>query len=75
MYVEDSWKYCFCQSFGKRILQKCDDHCITPVTLQSFKPSKEYSRFLLCRGFCFIAALTNLATDLSILWKANPAVN
>ena len=24
------------------------------------------------RGFCFIAALTNLATDLYILWKANP---
>ena len=53
MYVEDSWKYSFCQSFRKKILQKCDDHCIIPVTLQSFKPSREYSRFLLYRGFFF----------------------
>ena len=33
------------------LLQKCDDHCIIPVTLQRFKPSSEYSRFLLYRGF------------------------
>ena len=44
------------------------------MILQSFKPSREYSRFLLYRGFYFVAALTNLATDLNILWKANPAV-
>ena len=51
MYVEDSRKYSFCQSFSKKFVQKCDDHCIIPVTLQSFKPSREYSRFLLYRGF------------------------
>ena len=53
MYVEDSRKYSFCQSFRKKFVQKCDDHCIIPVTLQSFKPSREYSRFLLYRGFFF----------------------
>ena len=52
MYVEDSLKYSICQTKKKGFLQKCDDHCITPVTLQSFKPSKEYSRFLLYCGFC-----------------------
>ena len=51
MYVEDSRKYSFCQSFKKLFLQNCDDHCIIPVTLQSFKPSREYSRFLLYRVF------------------------
>ena len=74
MYAEDSRKYSFCQSFRKKFLQKGDDHCIIPVTLQSFKPSREYRRFLLYRGLFFVAALTNLATDLNILWKANPAV-
>ena len=58
----------------KKILHNCDDHCVIPVTLQSFKPSREYSRFLLYRGFSFIAALTSVATDFNILWKANPAV-
>ena len=53
MNVEDSRKYSFCQSFRKKIfLQNCDDHCIIPVTLQSLKPSREYSRFLLYRFFC-----------------------
>ena len=53
MYVEASRKYSFCQCFREKILQKGDDHCIIPVTLQSFKPSREYSRFLLYRGFFF----------------------
>ena len=53
MYVEDSRKYSFCQSFRKKILQKGDDHCIIPVTEKIFKPSIEYSRCLLYRGFFF----------------------
>ena len=28
-------------------LQNCDDHCIIPVTSQSFKLSREYYQFLL----------------------------
>ena len=56
----------------KKFLQMCDDHCIIPLTLQSFKPSREYSRFLLYRGFCFIAALTNLATDLKHFMESEP---
>ena len=51
MYVEDSWKYSFCQSFKHKFLQKCDDHCIIPVTLQSFKPSRESVDSYFSRGF------------------------
>ena len=51
-------KIVFLTKFQKtKFLQKCDDHCIIPVTLQSFKPSSEYSRFLLYRGFFFCGGI------------------
>ena len=64
----------FLPKFQKKFLQKCDDHCIIPVTKQSFKPSREKMQFLLYRGFCFIAALTYLAIDLNILCRVNTAI-
>ena len=75
MYVEDSRKYSFCQSFRKKNSNKI---AMIIVSYQwhykvSNPPENVVDSYFIA-GFFFVTALTNLATDLNILWKANPAV-
>ena len=75
MYVEDSLKYSFCQT-KKKVSYKS---AMIIVSHQwhykvSNPPENTVDSYFIAGFVCFIAALTNLATDLNILWKANPAV-